>query len=74
MINTQQARVIDRLRNAAKEHGEVADLLAVLAECFPLLSIGNVTFLGSEESRSYLATAIAAASFSALDNPLKDKE
>lgn len=55
--------VIERLRAAAREHGEVADLLAVLAQSFPFLDEGSTEFIGVDEDLSYLKSAFLAAAF-----------
>lgn len=73
MIDTQQAKVIDRLREAAREHGEVAALLETLAECFPLLAQGDASFRGDDEERAYLLAAIGAAAFVSLDRNEMDR-
>lgn len=70
MINGYQAEIIDRLREAAKDHGEVADLLSVLAECFPRLSSGDCTFQGDEEARLYLEAVLSANAFVAIDRKI----
>ena len=67
MINPYHASVIDRLREAANEHGEVAELLEVIAESFPYFPIGDVAFYGDEKQRAYILAAMNAASFVAVD-------
>ena len=67
MINPYHASVIDRLREAAKEHGEVAELLEVIAESFPYFPRGDVAFYGDEKQRSYILAAMNAAAFVAVD-------
>lgn len=67
MINEYQAEIIERLRTAARDHGEVVDLLSALAECFPHLSSGDCTFHGDEEARVYLASALNANAFVLVD-------
>ena len=74
MINEYHARIIDRLRDAAKEHGEVADLLLTLAESFPHFSSGDSTFHGDEQARAYLLAALIASAFVLLDNPEKSTD
>lgn len=72
MINEYQVEIIERLREASLDHGEVADLLSVLAECFPHLSSGDYTFHGDEGARVYLAAALNANAFACVDR-LKNK-
>lgn len=67
MISPYQASIIDRLREAAKEHGEVAGLLGALVEAFPGLPAGDTSFHGDEPCRMYLATALNAGAFAVLD-------
>jgi len=67
MINPYHASVIDRLREAAKEHGEVAELLEVIAESFPYFPGGDVAFYGDEKQRAYILAAMNAAAFVAVD-------
>lgn len=72
MIDLHQARIVDRLREAAKEHGEVAELLQTIAECFPLVEQDNPKFSGDGAHCSYLRAAKLAASFVALDRESED--
>lgn len=58
--------IIERLRDAARTHGEVADLLEVLAECFPTFQ-ENYDFHGGLKAAEYLESAIIAAQFAAFD-------
>ena len=74
MINPYHANVIDRLRAASKEHGEVADLLNVLADSFPYFVNGDSSFQGSEKSRAYLLAAINASSFVAVDRGILEQD
>ncbi len=64
-INTEQARVIDRLREAAKEHDEVANLLSFLASDVRCKASGPV-------ANEYLAAVLSAAAFSELDRGRDD--
>ena len=66
--------VIERLRSAALSHGEVADLLDVLADCFPFLAHGDSSFKGNDYDRSYLETVLLAAQFAAYDRGEVAKE
>lgn len=67
MINQYHAKVIDRLRLAAKEHGVVADLLQTIADSFQFFPAGDSKFTGDEESRAYILAAINANSFVEID-------
>ena len=58
MINPYHANVIDMLREAAKEHGAVADLLECLSEGFTFFTSGDTSFNGSEQQRAYTNTRI----------------
>lgn len=66
--------VIERLRSAALSHGEVADLLEVLADSFPNLGQGDSTFKGSELDHAYLETVLLAAKFTAYDRGESEKD
>lgn len=74
MINEYHARVIDRLREAAKEHGEVADLLITLAGSFPCFVVGESSFHGDEQDRAYLLAAINASAFILVDQQEKSTD
>lgn len=67
MIDTYHAQIIDRLRDAAKEHGEVAALLQVLAECFPNFHRGDDRFCGTKPQHTYIEAALDAAAFASVD-------
>ena len=58
---------IERLREAAKEHGEVADLLDMLAASFPFFADGNREFTGSDLDAEHLQSALIAAQFAEYD-------
>ena len=72
-INPYHAQVIDRLREAAKEHGAVADLLECIASSFPYFCSGETSFHGCEESRAYFIAALNAASFVAVDRGVMEE-
>ena len=67
MLTVDQARTIERLRAAAKERGEVRDLLCMLAEAFAFIDDGDVTFHVSADAKAYLAAVVAASVFLTLD-------
>lgn len=74
MINPYHADLIDRLRDAAKEHGAVADLLECLSESFPFFVNGDSSFQGSEQQRSFFTAALNAASFVAVDRGILEQD
>lgn len=73
MINPYHARVIDRLREAAKEHGEVAALLQCLSESFPYLRTRDLSFCGAEKDRAYLDAVLDAAAFVEVDRGVMEE-
>lgn len=74
MINPYHANVIDRLREAAKEHGAVADLLECLSEGLTFFTSGDTSFHGSEQQRDYVIAALNAAAFVAVDRGVLDQD
>ncbi|MDH2239091.1 hypothetical protein N5K27_22540 [Pigmentiphaga sp. GD03639] len=60
-------RFIDRLREAAKEYGAVADLLRILDESLLLDDMGNRQIIGNDEDVEWLRAALMAAQFVAYD-------
>ncbi len=66
-MENQHYRFIDRLREAAREHGVVADLLEALDECLLVDGLGNKCVIGDEDELEWLEAAILAAKFVALD-------
>ena len=69
MINQHHAKIIDRLRAAAIDHGEVADLLVMLAECFPLFVNGDSKFCGDAKQRYHFEAVLNTAAFVLADHP-----
>ena len=63
-MTPEQAKTVDRLRDAAKEHGEVAVLLSVLADA---LNTPMIDAMQDPDNREYLAMALIAAAFSHID-------
>ena len=63
-MTPEQAKTVDRLRNAAKEHGEVATLLSVLADA---LNTSIIDAMQDSDNQEYLAMALIAAAFSHID-------
>jgi hypothetical protein len=66
-MNFESVRIIERLRKAASEHGEVADLLVCLAASLAFIDDGELSFHGDQEDRLLLSAAIAAAAFVKYD-------
>jgi hypothetical protein len=62
-----QVHIIERLRQAAKEHVEVADLLYCLAVAFRFAPDGDFQFHGDSESANYLKSAVIASAFVEYD-------
>lgn len=65
-LTIDQARVVDRLREAAKEHGEVATALAFIASARVSVPAGGSAEEHAERLQ-YLNAIRAAAAFAALD-------
>ncbi len=63
MLSLEQVRIIERLREAAADHGEVADLLSMLAECIEGLDQAQPVLRLSAEDRTYLQAVLAAQAF-----------
>jgi len=61
-VSPEQIKIVERLRAAAKEHGEVCDLLVVLRDSFVAGA-----FIGSQEECKYLSAAMLAADFAEHD-------
>ncbi len=66
-MDTDQIRVIERLREAAKEHGEVHDLLLTMRDCILIDDLGNKEIVASAEDLAYLKAALMAADFAIYD-------
>lgn len=66
-LQRQHIEFIDRLREAAQEHGAVADLLSVVDEALLLDDLGNQKFVGDDEDLDWLRAAQLAAKFAASD-------
>ena len=73
MINPYHAQAIDRLREAAKEHGAVADLLECIADSFTFFCQGDTSFHGHEKHRAYFIAALNAAAFVAVDRGVMEE-
>ncbi|WP_028354779.1 hypothetical protein [Bordetella petrii] len=66
-LQRQHIEFIDRLREAAQEHGAVADPLSVVDEALLLDDLGNQKFVGDDEDLDWLRVAQLAAKFAASD-------
>jgi hypothetical protein len=62
-MEKEHIRTIDRLREAAAEHGEVADLLTVLQESILIDDAGNKEIVGNADHLAYLKAVLIAADF-----------
>lgn len=77
-INSDMARHIDRLREAAREHGAVADLLGTLTDCLhieeQLDGTGRLVLADSVDQADLLliCAAIQAAAFVELDRAAQE--
>lgn len=69
-----KVEVIERLRSAALSHGEVADLLQMLGECFAFIGDGDTRFVGDDFDREYLKAVVLASEFTAYDRGEVAKE
>ena len=65
-MDISQARIIDRLRAAAMEHGEVADLLRVVSESL-LIDEHGVAIIAGDDGVECLKAAQIASCFADLD-------
>lgn len=65
-MSPNQIRIIERLRAAANEHGEVSDLLVMLRDSFSMDGKEPV-FIGAQEDCDYLNAAMMAADFAQYD-------
>ena len=66
-MQSEHCRFIDRLREAAREHGAVADLLEALDESLLIDGLGNKEIIGGHDEIEWLKAALVAAKFVALD-------
>lgn len=66
-IGKDEAQFIDALREAAKRHGAVADLLLVIRDGILIDGVGNKEVVADEYDLGLLKMAQIAAAFAALD-------
>jgi len=71
-VNVNDVSIIERLREAARQHGEVADLLMCLACSFPFLGEGDDSFKSSPDDHHHLEIAVMTAAFVEHDQQVKD--
>ena len=67
MLTPDTAEIVDRLREAAKQHGEVADLLSALGDVLRLDDHGSLYLDADRIDTDYLMTVLDAAVFARLD-------
>ena len=67
MLTPETAEIVDRLREAARLHGEVADLLSAIADTLRDDGYGGLTFVADGIDTDYFMAALAAAAFARLD-------
>lgn len=72
LMTPDQVRTIERLREAAQMHGEVASLLEVLARSI-FISDGERSIVADSEDLEYLRTAIVANAFVEYDGEESSK-
>lgn len=66
-MNPTKIRIIERLRAAAKDHGEVFDLLQALSNGIQIDGAGNKDVIAVGADLEYLQAALLAASFAEYD-------
>lgn len=67
-ITEKEARIIERLREAAREHGEVYDLLVVISNAILIDGCGNKTLENAtDDELQYIQAAQFALSFCMID-------
>lgn len=67
MLSNVQIRFIERLREAARDHGVVSDLLSTLEECLYIEDGMNIATVGDKEDLEWLEAALVAAKFVEYD-------
>ncbi len=66
-MKPDQIEVIERLRDAAANHGEVASLLSVLCRSILIDGAGNREIIAESDDLEYLQAALLAGAFSDYD-------
>jgi len=66
-MTNDQIKVIERLRCAANEHGEVSDLLDTLEESIYIDELGGLAIAATDAQVDYLKSALMAAKFARYD-------
>jgi len=67
MVTREMVQMIDRLREAAKEHGAVYDLLLTLDQAVLLDDAGNQEWVGDESDVDVVKAAQICAVFAEMD-------
>lgn len=73
MFSPYEAQIVDRLREAAREHGEVSDLLKCLASALTIEQ-GAVSINVDDADRGYIEAVLVAAAFSSYDDQESGRE
>lgn len=63
MLSEDQVRFIERLRDAAREHGAVADLLSAISDCLYVDDVQGVITIGDKDDIEWLKAALVASQF-----------
>jgi hypothetical protein len=66
-MTKDQIDVIERLRAAAQQHGEVANVLSVLKKSLLIDEVGNREIIADATQCDYLQAAMMAADFAEYD-------
>lgn len=66
-MEEKHLRFVDRLREAAKEHGAVFDLLGLIDDTIMIDGLGNKEIVAGKDGVEWLMAAILAARFAAMD-------
>ncbi len=63
-----KVKIIERLRRAAVDHGEVHDLLLTIRHSILIDGFGNMEFCGDADDIAYIRAALDAADFVEYDS------
>lgn len=63
MLSEDQVRFIERLRDAAREHGAVADLLSAISDCIYIDDMQGIVTVGDKDDIEWLKAALIASQF-----------
>lgn len=67
MLDSEKIRFIERVREAAREYGAVADLLSCVSDCVYVDDIQGVVTIGEQENIEWLRAVLIAAQFVDFD-------